>query len=102
VRRDLVGSIANAGRSPTRRARLTRLGVRGARFGDRDRGLHVIRGIRTEIPLGKRDGLPKRCVANADSIVTIPKTWLESRIASLHAEKSSALDAAPRFALALQ
>ena len=61
-----------------------------------------IRGIPTEIPLGKRDGLPKRCVANADSIVTIPKTWLESRIASLHAEKSHALDAALRFALALQ
>src|SRR5580692_12253602 len=60
-----------------------------------------VRGIPTEIPLGKRDGLPKRCVANADSIVTIPKTWLESRIASLHTEKSTALDAALRFALAL-
>jgi mRNA interferase MazF len=61
-----------------------------------------VRGIPTEIPLGKRDGLPQRCVANADSIVTIPKTWLESRIASLHAEKASSLDAALRFALALQ
>jgi mRNA interferase MazF len=61
----------------------------------------IVRGIPTEVPLGKRDGLPKRCVANADSIVTIPKTWLESRIASLHTEKSAALDAAVRFALAL-
>jgi mRNA interferase MazF len=61
-----------------------------------------IRGIPTEIPLGKRDGLPKRCAANADSIVTIPKTWLESRISSLDAEKSHALNAALRFALALQ
>jgi mRNA interferase MazF len=60
------------------------------------------RGIPTEVPLGKRDGLPKRCVANADSIVTVPKTWLESRIASLHTEKSAALDAALRFALALK
>jgi mRNA interferase MazF len=62
----------------------------------------TIRGIPTEVPLGKRDGLPKRCVANADSIVTIPKNWLESRIASLHMEKSAALDAALRFALALK
>jgi mRNA interferase MazF len=60
-----------------------------------------IRGIPTEVALGKRDGLPKRCVANADSIVTIPKTWLESRIASLQTEKSTALDVALRFALAL-
>ncbi len=60
------------------------------------------RGIPTEVALGKRDGLPKRCVANADSIVTIPKTWLESRIASLHTERSAALDAALRFALALR
>jgi mRNA interferase MazF len=59
------------------------------------------RGIPTEVPLGKRDGLPKRCVANADSVVTIPKTWLESRIASLHTEKATALDGALRFALAL-
>lgn len=61
----------------------------------------TVRGIPTEVPLGKRDGLPKRCVANADSLVTIPKTWLESRIASLQTEKSAALDAAVRFALAL-
>jgi mRNA interferase MazF len=60
-----------------------------------------IRGIPTEVPLSKRDGLSKRCVANADSLVTIPKTWLESRIASLQTEKSAALDAAIRFALAI-
>jgi mRNA interferase MazF len=57
------------------------------------------RGIPTEVPLGKRDGLPKRCVANADSLVTTPKTWLESRAGSLHGEKASALDAALRFSL---
>lgn len=61
-----------------------------------------VRGIPTEIPLGKRDGLPKRCVANADNIITIPKTWLETRIAALRVEKEATLDAALRFALALQ
>lgn len=59
------------------------------------------RGIPTEVPLGKREGLPRRCVANADNLVTIPKAWLESRIAALSPEKVTALDATLRFALAL-
>jgi mRNA interferase MazF len=61
----------------------------------------TIRGIATEVPLSKRDGLPKRCVANSDSLVTIPKVWLESRIAPLSAEKIAALDGALRFSLGL-
>jgi mRNA interferase MazF len=59
------------------------------------------RGIPSEVPLGKRDGLPRRCVANADNIITIPKVWLESQITSLRGEKLAALDAALRFSLAL-
>ncbi len=47
----------------------------GVHHGGRDST--TTRGIPTEVALGKRDGLPKRCVANADSIAT---TWLESRI----------------------
>lgn len=61
----------------------------------------TIRGIPTEVLLGKRDGVPKRCVANADSLATIPKTWLESRIASLQTEKIAQLDAALKFSLGL-
>ncbi len=60
-----------------------------------------VRGIPTEVALGKRDGLPKKCVANADSLATIPKTWLESRIGPLSPEKVAALDVALRFSLAL-
>jgi mRNA interferase MazF len=59
------------------------------------------RGIPTEVPLGKREGLARKCVANADNLVTIPKTWLDSRIGALSADKTDALDAALRFALAL-
>ena len=59
------------------------------------------RGISSEVPLGKRDGLPARCVANADNLVTIPKGWLESRITALAAAKLLELDAALKFALAL-
>ena len=59
------------------------------------------RAIASEVPLTKRDGLPRPCVANADHVVTIPKTWLESRIATLRADKVAALDGALRYALAL-
>jgi mRNA-degrading endonuclease toxin of MazEF toxin-antitoxin module len=45
--------------------------------------------------------LPKSCAANADSLVTIPKTWLDERIAPLRSEKLQALDAALKFSLAL-
>jgi mRNA interferase MazF len=60
-----------------------------------------IRGIASEVRLGRRDGLPKSCVANADNLATIPKTWLESPIALLRPEKVSALDAALRFSIAI-
>jgi mRNA-degrading endonuclease toxin of MazEF toxin-antitoxin module len=40
-------------------------------------------------------------VANADSLVTIPKTWLDERVALLAAEKVEALDGALRFSLGL-
>ncbi len=59
------------------------------------------RGIESEVPLAKRDGMPRSCVANADNIVTIPKAWLDSRITDLRPEKEAALDAALRFSLAL-
>jgi mRNA interferase MazF len=61
----------------------------------------IVRGIASEVPLGRRDGLPKKCVATTDHVATIPKVWLESRVASLRLEKISALDASLRFSLAL-
>ena len=60
-----------------------------------------IRGIASEVRLGKRDGLPRPCVANADNVVTIPKAWLETMVTSLTGEKLGALDDALRFSLAL-
>jgi mRNA interferase MazF len=61
----------------------------------------TVRAIPTEVPLGKREGLPQRCAANADNIVTIPKIWLEARIAPLSEDKIDALDGALRFSLGL-
>ncbi len=60
-----------------------------------------IRSIPVELPLGSEDGLPKPCVANLDSLATIPKALLESRIATLGPDKLGAAEEALRFALDL-
>ena len=60
-----------------------------------------VRGIPTEVPLGKKDGLPKPCVANLDVLATIPKRNLIRRITSLSSLKRSAVDEAVSFALGL-
>jgi mRNA interferase MazF len=61
----------------------------------------TIRSIPSEVLLTKRDGLPERCVANADNVATIPKAWLETRIASLPDRRIIELDQALRFAMQL-
>jgi len=61
-----------------------------------------IRRIPTEVELGRGEGLPKRCVANLDSLTTIPKRTLTAHIATLRPEKLAAVEAALRFALGLR
>ena len=61
-----------------------------------------IRQIPVEVTLGPADGLPKECVANLDSVVTIPKSRLGQRITLLRPDKLSEVDAALRFALGLK
>ncbi len=61
-----------------------------------------VRGIPTEVVLDKRDGLPKRCVANVDILTTIPKKSLSSRITALSDSKLGAVEHALRFALGLE
>jgi len=60
-----------------------------------------IRRIPTEVSLGKADGLPKACVANLDTVTTIPKGALRDQISSLDPGKIAAVDRALRFALGL-
>jgi len=60
-----------------------------------------IRGIPVEVVLGPEDGLPKRCVANLDTIVTIRKELLIERITILRNEKVEQIDAAIKFALSI-
>jgi mRNA interferase MazF len=61
----------------------------------------TVRGIPSEVPLGAADGLPRRCAANADHLVTISKARLEARLAQLRPDKLAALDEALRFSLGL-
>jgi mRNA interferase MazF len=61
----------------------------------------TIRGIPVEVELGPDDGLPKKCVVNLDTIVTIRKDLLIERIAILRDEKIVQIDAAIKFALSL-
>jgi mRNA interferase MazF len=59
------------------------------------------RRIPTEVPLGRAEGLPRRCVANLDTITTIPKASLVARLTTLSPGKIVAVERALRFALAL-
>ena len=61
----------------------------------------TMRGIPVEVALGPEDGLPKRCVANLDTIVTIRKELLAERIAILRNDKIEQINASVKFALAL-
>ncbi len=60
-----------------------------------------IRGIPSEVPLSTTDGLPRDCVANLDTITTIPKNCLKTRMAFLSSHKISEIDKAIHFSLGL-
>ena len=59
----------------------------------------TIRNIPVEVPLGKRDGLPKPCVVNLDKIRTIPKPALEMRISRLTQARAREVKRALGYAL---
>jgi mRNA interferase MazF len=43
----------------------------------------TIRRIAVEVPLGRDEGLPAKCVANCDNIRTVPRSALTKRIGQL-------------------
>jgi mRNA interferase MazF len=59
----------------------------------------TVRGIAVEVSLALEDGLPKPCAVNCDSMLTIPKAYLESRITRLSERKMEKIHKAIRFAL---
>lgn len=62
----------------------------------------TVRSIPVEVPLGPEDGMPARCVVNADDILTAPKTLLTERITVLSPEKMADVASAVKFALDLR
>ena len=62
----------------------------------------TIRSIPVEVLLGKEDGMPAKCAVNLDEIITVPKSLLVERIASLSPEKMAAVARAISFALDLR
>lgn len=61
----------------------------------------TIRNIPVEVLLDQKDGLPARCVVNADDMTTIPKDLIKQRIAMLSAQRIQQIEDAIRFALNL-
>jgi mRNA interferase MazF len=55
--------------------------------------------IPSEVTLGLKDGLPKPCVINMDTITTIAKTNLQNKLTALSREKQKAVEAALHFTL---
>jgi len=61
-----------------------------------------IRHIASEVLLGTDDGMPRDCVANLDTITTIPKDCLSDRLASLSPQKLKEVETAIHFVLGLE
>jgi mRNA interferase MazF len=58
-----------------------------------------VREIPTEVLLGPPHGLARRCVANFDNILSLPKGRLVERVGRLGAEELRGACAAARFAI---
>ena len=58
-----------------------------------------VRDIPTEVALGAKDGMPRACVVNLDSIATVARNRLRRRVATLHPAKIAEVNRALRFAL---
>jgi len=61
----------------------------------------TVRGLLTEVPLGKEHGLVRDCVVNCDHLFTLPKSALGSRRGELDPEASARLREALVVALGL-
>jgi mRNA-degrading endonuclease toxin of MazEF toxin-antitoxin module len=60
----------------------------------------TIRRIAVEVPLGRAEGLPAKCVANCDNIRTVPHSALTKRIGQLSPTRHSEVKRALGHALA--
>lgn len=54
----------------------------------------TVRKLPTEVVLGRRQGLPLRCVANLDNVLTVPRDRLKRQMGACDADKISEVNAA--------
>ena len=59
----------------------------------------TVRGIHTEVPLSKPDGMPRPCAINLDHLQTVNKSRLGPMIASLQPHRWAEVEEALFFAL---
>jgi mRNA interferase MazF len=59
----------------------------------------TVRQLPTEVVLGRQQGLPGRCVANLDNILTIPRQRLKRLMGACDATKVEELNQAIKAAL---
>jgi len=62
----------------------------------------TVRGLPTEVVLGRRQGLPSRCVANLDNILTIPRHRLKRLMGACSTDKVEELNQAIKAAFEVQ
>lgn len=60
-----------------------------------------VRGLSTEVPVGRANGLDQECVVSCDNIVTIPVTTLGRQLGYLLSEQEELLSEAIRAAFDL-
>ncbi|MHB1526210.1 MAG: type II toxin-antitoxin system PemK/MazF family toxin [Candidatus Dormibacteria bacterium] len=60
-----------------------------------------VRGLDAEVPLTEADGMPQPCVVNLDSIATVPRRILRSRITRLSPLRMTQVSRATHLALGL-
>ena len=60
----------------------------------------TVRRIAVEVPLGRSEGLPEKCVANCDNLRTVPRSSLAKRIGQLAPRRYSEVKRALGHALA--
>jgi mRNA interferase MazF len=58
----------------------------------------TVRGIATEVPLTREEGMPEDCALSFDNITTVPKALLTERIVELGEPRLTELCAALRAA----
>ena len=51
----------------------------------------TVRGIPTEVSLGRADGMPRDCALSFDNLTTVPKSFLTERITRLSPAKLAEL-----------